>query len=169
MDGINDDIKLWHFGAFCDEEMDQATSWFRYERLIFSRIDAANAYAAELLNIVETKSHTEVSDYLERHPPSSSQITFIIRAAKNAQKKQQSKKATTKRHAASNAARMFIKGEWELHKAEYAGNKSEFVRTYISIVANRFKNANGDPLKITEKQMREVWLADTPSAGKQAG
>jgi len=73
------------------------------------------------------------------------------------------------RHHQTNAARAFVRNEWSLHKDAYNGNKSEFSRTYVSIVANRFKTRNGDPLKVTEKTIRESWLSDTPSASRQAG
>ncbi|MDQ1834089.1 hypothetical protein [Massilia scottii] len=72
------------------------------------------------------------------------------------------------RHAPARLAQEFVKLEWTKHKSEYSENKSQFVRTYLGIVKNKFKDAKGDPLKITEKQMREVWLSETPSARKPA-
>lgn len=68
-----------------------------------------------------------------------------------------------KLHAPRNNAKNWVRSEWiEKHEA-YGGNKSEFARHY----ARRIKNERS--IEITEKTIREVWLADTPAAGKQAG
>ncbi len=67
------------------------------------------------------------------------------------------------RHAPSNSAKTFVREEWAKHRHEYDGNKSEFARIYV----RRVFNEHG--VKVTEKQMREVWLKDTPSASNQAG
>lgn len=72
------------------------------------------------------------------------------------------------RHEFSNSAKEFVKQEWAAKKAAYGSNKTEFARSYVPIVANRFVDRHGDPLKITEKQLREVWLSDTPPACKPA-
>ena len=68
-----------------------------------------------------------------------------------------------KRHASTNRARNFVLNEWARHKIAYSGNKSAFARDYV----RRVKNEHD--LTVTEKQMREVWLSDTPLASKPAG
>jgi hypothetical protein len=70
------------------------------------------------------------------------------------------------RHAANNMARIWVCKEWKQHRESYSGNKSEFSRTYVTRVVNEFINSKGEPLKVTEKTIREVWLSDAPSAGK---
>lgn len=55
-------------------------------------------------------------------------------------------------------AKAFVQAEWHKQKLQYQNNKTEFCRHYVPIVAHNFKSRNGDPLKITEKQMREEWL-----------
>ncbi len=70
------------------------------------------------------------------------------------------------RHAANNMARDWVCKEWKQHRESYSGNKSDFSRTYVTRVVNEFINSKGEPLKVTEKTIREVWLSDTPSAGK---
>ena len=67
------------------------------------------------------------------------------------------------RHSKNNMAREFVRREWVKHKGDYGGNKSEFSRVYVRRVKNELD------VTITEKQMREVWLADNPLASKQAG
>lgn len=57
-----------------------------------------------------------------------------------------------------NRAREFVAQEWATHRSAYGGNKSEFARHYVRRVFNEFG------VSITEKTVREVWLADTPTA-----
>ncbi len=73
------------------------------------------------------------------------------------------KKGAEVRHAASNRARAFVQAEWVRHRDAYEQNKSAFTRDYVKRVFNEFD------VTVTEKQMREVWLKDTPSAGKPDG
>lgn len=72
-------------------------------------------------------------------------------------------RGATARHASNNRARAWVRIEWETHRGEYANNKSEFSRHYVRRVLHEFS------VTITEKQMREVWLRDTPSASIPAG
>jgi hypothetical protein len=69
-------------------------------------------------------------------------------------------------HAASRKnvdARRWVWSEWEKHgTAEYLGNKTEFCKTYVQLVANQYQNGSGEPLKISAKQMRDVWLSGAP-------
>lgn len=66
------------------------------------------------------------------------------------------------RHASTNRARAWVSMEWKAHRSEYENNKSEFSRHYVRRVQHEFG------VTITEKQMREVWLRDTPPASKPA-
>lgn len=84
-------------------------------------------------------------------------------------RKETSINALLAKNAENYKAQDFVKNEWAKHRHAYNDNKSAFSRTYVAIVANTFKTANGDPLRITEKQMREVWLKTPLSASKQAG
>lgn len=68
-----------------------------------------------------------------------------------------------RRHKKSNEARAWVRAEWAEHRAQYQHNKSEFARHYT----RRLKLERD--VDITEKQMREVWLKDTPPARKQDG
>jgi hypothetical protein len=75
-------------------------------------------------------------------------------------------KAANKRHAPHTIARAWVTKEWALHSDSYSGNMSAFSRTYVARVKNEFKDLKGDPLIVTEKTIREVWLKKTPAAGK---
>jgi len=67
------------------------------------------------------------------------------------------------KNAPYKRAREFVRAEWELNRSSYANNKSAFARDYVRRVWNELN------VSVTEKQMREVWLRDTPTAGTQAG
>jgi hypothetical protein len=67
------------------------------------------------------------------------------------------------KNALHRKAKIFVQSEWMKHKQSYQNNKSAFARDYT----RRVKNEHG--ADVTEKTIREVWLIDTPSAGKQAG
>lgn len=67
------------------------------------------------------------------------------------------------RHAGANRARAWVQAEWAANHTEYENNKSEFSRHYVRRVLHEFG------VTITEKQMREVWLQNTPFASKPAG
>ena len=67
------------------------------------------------------------------------------------------------RHAPHRQAKKFVVAEWELHRIAYENNKSSFSRDYVRRVLNEMG------VHITEKQMREVWLKDTPPTSKPDG
>lgn len=67
------------------------------------------------------------------------------------------------RYVENEKARTFVQHEWATHRGAYNGNKSEFARIYVRRVANEFA------VKISEKQMREIWLKDTRLASKPDG
>jgi hypothetical protein len=65
---------------------------------------------------------------------------------------------TIKGHAKRYPAIDFVKAEWAKYRLAYQGNKSEFARIY----SRRVLNEHG--VKVTDKQIREVWLKNTPVA-----
>lgn len=67
------------------------------------------------------------------------------------------------RHGPTREARDWVRAEWNAHRAGFDGNKSEFARVYSKRLLNERS------IKVKEKQIREVWLQDTPPAGKRAG
>lgn len=78
-----------------------------------------------------------------------------------------SRNALDTRYATTNEAKAYVRKEWAAKKDDYGGNKTAFCRTYVRMVSNEFKTAKGDPLVITEKQMNQVWLSDTPVTRKR--
>lgn len=77
--------------------------------------------------------------------------------------KDKARRAALRKHAPTNRAKAFVVAEWAKHKSAYSENKSAFARDYVRRVHNEYQ------VSITEKQMREVWLKDTPSASKPDG
>lgn len=83
--------------------------------------------------------------------------------------KTRARNAAVQRHSATTAAKNYVKNEWLINGFAYGFNKSDFARTYVKLVAQNFRDRREDPLSITEKTIREIWLAHTPAASKQAG
>lgn len=73
-----------------------------------------------------------------------------------------------KKNEPYKSAKVFVQDEWRAFRAEYR-SKSEFARHYAPRVRNEFVDGKGDPLRVTEKTIREVWLSDNPPASKPAG
>ena len=87
----------------------------------------------------------------------------VLAAALEAKISDRASKAAQKRHAKKDSARNFVISEWVKNCDAYYGNKTAFTRDYVRRVLNEFN------IQVTEKTMREVWLKNTPFAGKQAG
>ena len=68
-----------------------------------------------------------------------------------------------KGHAKRYPAIEFVKAEWVKHRTAYRDNKSEFARIY----SRRVLNEHG--VKVTDKQIREVWLKNHPVASNPDG
>ena len=68
-----------------------------------------------------------------------------------------------KGHSKRYPAIDFVKAEWAKHRLAYQGNKSEFARVY----SRRVLNEHG--VKVTDKQIREVWLKNPPVASNPDG
>jgi hypothetical protein len=72
------------------------------------------------------------------------------------------------KNAARYAAQDWVWDEWVRLRGPdgYDGNKTAFAKHYAHLVRQRFANASGDPLEISEKQLREVWLKG-PREGRE--
>lgn len=85
------------------------------------------------------------------------QLFECFEYVRDAEKRRASaRKSANHRHTKTRDAKAFVIGEWQTHRAAYRHNKSAFARDYVRRLKNEFEVA------ITEKQMREVWLRDTP-------
>ena len=84
-------------------------------------------------------------------------------------RKDQARRGALAKDKKASEVRRFVKSEWQLYKAQYNSNKSAFARDYAARLRNEFTDPKGEPFKITEKTIREVWLRNTPDAGNQAG
>jgi|GEM_PF-4071102 len=83
--------------------------------------------------------------------------------------KDRARKAALKRHSSTTAAKQYVQSEWLIHGHAYSFNKSEFARTYVMLVNQKFCDRRGDPVNVTTKTVSEVWLRDTPAASSPDG
>lgn len=118
-----------------------------------SALGLAKEFAAEV--VVQADVDMDEQELFRQH-----ESTFNKTRARN---------AAVQRHSATTAAKHYVKNEWHVNGSAYSFNKSDFARTYVKLVAQNFRDRRGDPLTITEKTIREIWLAHTPAASKQAG
>jgi hypothetical protein len=65
-----------------------------------------------------------------------------------------------RRYEPYRQAEAFARHDWVSLAGSYGNNKSAFARDYSRLIAQKFSTARGDPLKVTEKTIREVWLRD---------
>ena len=93
----------------------------------------------------------------------SSSLQYALEAGKKAAFKERATELASRRHQPTNKARAWVIAEWSMHKSAYIGNKSAFARDYVG----RLRHELG--VSVTEKQLREVWLKDTPPASKPDG
>ncbi len=93
----------------------------------------------------------------------SSSLQYALEAGKKAAFKERATELASRRHQPTNKARAWVIAEWSIHKSAYIGNKSASARYYVG----RLRHALG--VSVTEKQLREVWLKDTPPASKPDG
>jgi hypothetical protein len=78
--------------------------------------------------------------------------------------KNRAKHAAEKRHSSMRMAKLFVQAEWDEKGEAYKRDKSDFARTYVGLVRDKFMDSKGDPLRVTEKTIREVWLSKFQSA-----
>ena len=74
----------------------------------------------------------------------------------------EAKRRVSLRFEKNRVAEAMVVSHWFMHRLAYENNKTMFARTYVKLVFNEHG------VVVTEKQMREVWLKDTPSTGKPA-
>ena len=117
----------------------------------------ALGYANELAAVAEYQA-AAAGDFEETNLER--QRRFSVERARNAAKA---------RHKYTKPAMQFVQAEWSLHREAFKNNKTDFASVYVGRIRNEFKDKRGDPLKVTKKTIREVWLTDAPAASKQAG
>lgn len=120
-------------------------------------IEAALAlgYANELAALAESEA-AAAADFAETVAESQRRFS-----------EERARKAAKARHEHLKPAIQFIRAEWEEHRHAYNLNKTDFARTYVELVRDKYRDRRGDPLKVTIKTVTDVWLA--PPASKQAG
>lgn len=120
-------------------------------------IEAALAlgYANELAALAESEA-AAAADFAETNAERQRRFS-----------QERARKAALARHEHLKPVIQFIRAEWDKHCEAYNLNKTDFARTYVGLIRDKFKDRRGDPLKVTIKTITEVWLA--PSASKRAG
>jgi uncharacterized membrane protein len=127
--------------------------------------------ASTVKKLIQAANHivsaTEAICYAERNV--SDEQSRILREQMREDVLKSARKAVARaggeaRHGASKQAREWVQSEWRTHREAYEHNKSEFARHYMALIRDKFVTRAGEPLKITDKTIREVWLADSPAA-----
>lgn len=130
---------------------------------------AAKQEAEQMYRKLNEGDLREWRSHIAKNPPSADAIAYLLLTHEKKSNSERAKRSVSIKNIGNHAAKSFVQSEWAKYENAYKGNKTAFARDYVPRVAQGFKDAKGDPLKITEKQMREVWLANTPSASKRAG
>ena len=122
----------------------------------------AHTEAEALMRAADTMGILTLGTYIEKHPPSSRAIAWLVKLARLQQRSQFAASAA----AAKNVeARQWVRSEWIANRADFAKlgggfNKIAFARLYATRVAQQFRNAAGDPLKVTPDRIARYWLRD---------
>jgi hypothetical protein len=132
----------------------------KMQRRLHANMQREESYRQTVKRLRERISSSQLA--VVYHINRARQLPTVIR-------REQAMRGGFAKHRTLRLAREFIRSEWAKYRQEYLNNKSEFARDYASRISHEFVNAKGDPLKVTEKTIREVWLADTPPASKPAG
>jgi hypothetical protein len=80
-------------------------------------------------------------------------------------RQQQAQKGGHSKNEPTRVARDYVIARWAEECPAYNGNRTAFSEHYVKIIANKFKNLNGDPIQIRARTIREVWLKNVPCAG----
>lgn len=119
--------------------------------LIDEAMEAVDSDAFDLLAEIE---------YFHQKMHAPDEMFHMIDTAKSIERSEIYREKANTKHEQSNQAKAFVQSEWHKHKVAYDNNKSAFSRDYVKRVLNELN------VKVTEKQMKEVWLKDTPTASK---
>jgi hypothetical protein len=126
--------------------------------------DDSKKKAIEFFELIKSEWHVtddQVRDHLD-----STTIYELLEIVLSHADEVRARLSAMARHEKTNKAKEFVVAEWQKHREQYGGNKSAFARDYSARVRNEFVNAKGEPLDIKEKTIRELWLSDTPNAGR---
>lgn len=146
--------------SFHSNSFDRPVNHYQFE----PTVSQVKAIGIASIQAVEAFAYADKIQVIEKIKKAiASAQPAMLAAALQAQISDRASKAAQKRHAKNDAARNFVISEWQRNCGAYDGNKTAFTRDYVRRVSNEF-NA-----QVTEKTMREVWLKNTLSAGKQAG
>lgn len=69
------------------------------------------------------------------------------------------RRGTAARNLRLAEAQAWTREQW-LNEATGYDSKADFARIYVNLIAAKFQRANGEPLRVTDRTIREIWLAD---------
>ena len=120
-------------------------------------IEAALAigYASELVTLSDSLAEA------------AEDLAETIEEAQQRFSKERARKAAIARHMYIKPAVQYVQSEWVKHREAYDFNKTDFARTYVELIRDKYRDKRGDPLQVTIKTITDVWLA--PSASKPTG
>lgn len=149
---------------FSHDEVCDIAAKYILKNTVNRRLSVARAQGMERDREIKARLQYRVQE-------SSNHIQFL--KAKNgeipaATRREQAKRGGLAKYSVARKAREFIQSEWVMHRAAYDNNKSEFARIYARLIFNEFRKANGEPLSVTVKQIRDVWLSDSQFASRPA-
>ncbi|MDO8775701.1 MAG: hypothetical protein Q7K57_44770 [Burkholderiaceae bacterium] len=68
------------------------------------------------------------------------------------------RRGTAARNLRLAEAQAWTRDKWINESASY-DSKADFARIYVNLIAAEFQRANGEPLRVTDRTISEVWLA----------
>jgi hypothetical protein len=124
----------------------------------------AKAEAQTLLVAADSMGMLALGDHIEKNPPGSMTIAWLVKLARAQLLSQSATHAAKMKNA---DARQWVQSEWLVHRAEHpkpGGGfyKMAFARKYAKRIAKnaRFNSAAGAPLKVTPERIARYWLTD---------
>ncbi len=136
-------------------------------RLLLKHLRLTGTYSQEILRLSNRPDMLPqyLTEALARTPNEPILLAAIAFYAGRSQERiLNAKRAGRKGAEMKNKAKDFVVQEWQRKRNKFSNNKSKFARTYVVLIGNEFKDKKGDPLRVTERTIREEWLKDHPSA-----
>lgn len=119
-------------------------------------------YQAAAENAVHAALAIGLADRLRHEVKVREQLSMeqqeALRQQAKALARERARQSANRKHAPMKQAREWVYSEWLAKAAAFGGNKSDFARVYVGLIRQKFRDSKGDPLAVTDKQVRDVWL-----------
>lgn len=124
---------------------------------LMRQIRQARDEAGRLICLAADPSLQDLADELQSRPADPLVVMELVLILDKATKAVASEHANEARHAYTEKAKDWVLQEWADHGAEYEG-KRDFAGVYVPLIAARFKDRKGDPLKVKAETIYQDWL-----------